>query len=525
MFNSPTLNTTYVAAMATIAVASVMLATSVEARPPAAVIKAQTSPSLFVTVPPKVKPVTYTMGGRIWTIRADRGVASTAVLPPKASKISFSTGSIITASVPSADGAVPSTKDYTITKALTLDNLSVEAISDSSAYITAGAIELKPLSAKDREKSLATGGPHLVMPKYAAAPNCSEIHRAVKKYVLAHPERVLEVVALQIGNNPSCACEVVKAAIIASEANTEMISEIVEVAIEVDPSSFRIIGQCAIAVAPDSLSAVQTIVNKYGAASGDSGLGAKGYEMSAESAKGAKGGAGGDIFEPTEEQGEETVIYGLPSTELQDLIDFVDELSETVVNPITIIGDFRTDNNNEIIPGSVRRRRVPTQRYLDQFIGFPGESRLVVTQVASNTIEKSASIINQGGKSGIGLNDDMSPLMSDNNASSVKESSSDGGQGDAAFEQEESLVYQVLGFVGNPGQEVLPEDGKIDILQAISKAGGLNDDANQAECILMRADTPPAQAMKVNLRDIRGGEKPMVFVYEGDIVIVKKLPF
>ena len=41
----------------------------------------------------------------------------------------------------------------------------------------------------------------------------------------------------------------------------------------------------------------------------------------------------------------------------------------------------------------------------------------------------------------------------------------------------------------------------------------------------MRANTPPAQAMKINLRDIRNGEKPMVFVYEGDIVIVKKLPF
>ena len=56
-------------------------------------------------------------------------------------------------------------------------------------------------------------------------------------------------------------------------------------------------------------------------------------------------------------------------------------------------------------------------------------------------------------------------------------------------------------------------------------AGGLQEDANQTECIVMRANTPPTQAMKVNLRDIRSGEKPMVFVYEGDIVIIKKLPF
>ena len=94
-----------------------------------------------------------------------------------------------------------------------------------------------------------------------------------------------------------------------------------------------------------------------------------------------------------------------------------------------------------------------------------------------------------------------------------------------ADELEDTLGYQVLGFVGNPGEEDLPESGKIDILQAIARAGGLNDDANQSECILMRANTPPAQAMKVNLRDIRRGEKPMVFVYEGDIVIIKKLPF
>ena len=111
------------------------------------------------------------------------------------------------------------------------------------------------------------------------------------------------------------------------------------------------------------------------------------------------------------------------------------------------------------------------------------------------------------------------------NAGPATDISSDGGQGDVADELEDTLGYQVLGFVGNPGEEELPESGKIDILQAIARAGGLNDDANQSECILMRANTPPAQAMKVNLRDIRRGEKPMVFVYEGDIVIVKKLPF
>ena len=525
MYISPLFNTSRAVAVAIAAVVSSVLIAPAEARPPVAVMKAQTAPSLFVTVPPKVKPVTYIMGGRIWTIRADRGVATTVMLPAKATKISFSAGAILTSSVPDPSKGEPITKDYTITKPIAFDSLSAESFSDNSAFITPGVIEIKPLNTKEKEKSMASDGPHLVIPKSATAPNCSGIHRAVKKYVEAHPERVLEVVALQIGNNPSCACEVVKAAIIASEANIAMVSEIVEVAIEVAPSSFRIIGQCAIAVAPDALSAVQTIVNKYGAVSGDSGLGAKGYEMSAKSAKGAKGGAGGDIFGPSEEQATSKPTYGLSPSALEDLIDFLDELSDEVVNPITVIGDFRTDDNGDIIPGSVRRRRVPNRRSIDENIGFPGDPELVIAEVVLDEIVPEVIAEDSSDEAQMNEANAGSPNFDNINTGPPTGIYSDGGQGDAVNEPERSLAYQVLGFVNDPGQEVLPESGKIDILQAIARAGGLNDDANQAECILMRANRPPAEAMKVNLRDIRHGDKPMVFVYEGDIVLVKKLPF
>ena len=493
------------------------------ARPPAAVIKAQNTPSLFITVPPKVRPVTYTLDGKIWTIRGDRGIGSTVVLPAKAAHISFSAGAIITTSVPASNGGEPTTKDYTISRAVTLEKLSAEAIRENAAFIAAGALEFIPLNAK--EKANAGNGPHLVSPKYASAPNCSEIHRAVKKYVEDHPERVLEVVALQIGHNPSCACEVVKAAIIASEADTALVVEIVEAAIEVAPSSFRIIGQCAIAVAPDALSEVQTIVNKYGAVSGDSGFGAKGNEISEKSAKGAKGGAGGDIYDPSQNQEDQPIAYRLPDSELQDLIDLVNLLSETVVNPFTVIGDFRTDINNKIIPSSVRRRRVLFPQDLDTYRGIDNGPTLVratesadiedVATIAEN--DSGTEILNDrsnGAQGSRGLNDGV--------ASGI---SSDGGQGDLDDEPESSAAFQVLGFVNQPGEENLPPSGKIDILQAIVLAGGLQEDANQTECIVMRANTPPTQAMKVNLRDIRSGEKPMVFVYEDDIVIIKKLPF
>ena len=523
MFMTPSSISSRAVILAIAAAIFTVAALPATARPPAAVVKAQATPSLFVTVPPKVQPVTYTLDGKIWTIRADRGIASTVVLPAKAAHISFSAGAIITTSVPASNGGEPTTKDYTISRAVTFEKLSAEAIQENAAFIAPGALVIKPLNAKEREKANAGNGPHLVSPKYASAPNCSEIHRAVKKYVEDHPERVLEVVALQIGHNPSCACEVVKAAIIASEADTALVVEIVEAAIEVAPSSFRIIGQCAIAVAPDALSEVQTIVNKYGAVSGDSGFGAKGNEISEKSAKGAKGGAGGDIYDPSQNQEDQPVAYRLPASELQDLIDMVDRLSDTVVNPFTVIGDFRTDQNDKIIPSSVRRQRVLLPQDLDPYRGIDNGPTLVIADVAD--IEDDTTIVeNDGGEvvlndlnAGVqgsgGLNDDATGI------------SSDGGQGDVDDQPQSSAAFQVLGFVSQPGEEYLPPSGKIDILTAITMAGGLQEDANQTECIVMRANTPPTQAMKVNLRDIRSGEKPMVFVYEGDIVIIKKLPF
>ena len=102
---------------------------------------------------------------------------------PKLAHISFSAGAIITTSVPASNGGEPTTKDYTISRAVTIENLSAEAIQENAAFIAAGALEIKPLNAKEREKANEGNGPHLVSPKYASAPNCSEIHRAVKKYV------------------------------------------------------------------------------------------------------------------------------------------------------------------------------------------------------------------------------------------------------------------------------------------------------------------------------------------------------
>ena len=116
----------------------------------------------------------------------------------------------------------------------------------------------------------------LVTPVYAESPDCYKVSTAVKTAVATHPEKVLELVATQVAQNESCACEIVKAAIVASGADKQLVAGIVEAAIEAAPSKVRIIGQCAVAVAPDGLAEVQAVVTKYGAAAGDSGADAKG---------------------------------------------------------------------------------------------------------------------------------------------------------------------------------------------------------------------------------------------------------
>lgn len=122
----------------------------------------------------------------------------------------------------------------------------------------------------------------LITPAHAEATDCYKVSAAVKKAVTAHPENVLALVKTNVAQNESCACEVVKAAIMASSADKKLVANIVAAAIEAAPSKYRIIGQCAVAVAPDALTEVQAVITKYGAASGDSGYSAKGGEKSAK---------------------------------------------------------------------------------------------------------------------------------------------------------------------------------------------------------------------------------------------------
>ncbi len=118
----------------------------------------------------------------------------------------------------------------------------------------------------------------------AANVDCLELHLAVKNEVSAEQSKVLEIVEARMAASPDCSCEIVKAAIEGAVADSSTVAAIVETAIVAAPEHIRLIAQCAVAVAPDALADVQTVLAKYDPASGE------GY--SDKSAKSAKAPAG-----------------------------------------------------------------------------------------------------------------------------------------------------------------------------------------------------------------------------------------
>ena len=126
-----------------------------------------------------------------------------------------------------------------------------------------------------------------------SAQSCKAIQSAVVAAVKVDEAKVLEVVEAQASANSGCACEVVKAAIIATEANKELVRQIVEVAVVAAPDEMRLIAQCAVAVAPDSVNEVQKVIASFDPQSGEGPVSAKGGLSKGGLSKGGldKGGA------------------------------------------------------------------------------------------------------------------------------------------------------------------------------------------------------------------------------------------
>jgi hypothetical protein len=108
-----------------------------------------------------------------------------------------------------------------------------------------------------------------------AAVDCIALSVSVKSAVASDQSKVLEIVSSEVAAAPTCACEVVKAAIEGSKANTQTVAAIVESAATAAPDQMRLVSQCAVAVAPDSLAAVQAVIAKLDPNLGESGKSAK----------------------------------------------------------------------------------------------------------------------------------------------------------------------------------------------------------------------------------------------------------
>lgn len=115
----------------------------------------------------------------------------------------------------------------------------------------------------------------------AESVKCLTLSTTVKTAVAAKKSSVLELVSTYIGQNESCACEVVKAAITASDAKPQLVADITETAIIAAPSQMRLIGQCAVAVAPDAFDKVQAVLDTY------SNVGGSSYSADSHSSKGS----------------------------------------------------------------------------------------------------------------------------------------------------------------------------------------------------------------------------------------------
>lgn len=93
-----------------------------------------------------------------------------------------------------------------------------------------------------------------------ASVDCIALSLAVKNASAADRSGVLELVSREVAAAPGCACEIVKAAIEGSEANSKTVAAIVQTAATATPENMRLISQCAVAAAPDSLTEVQAVI-------------------------------------------------------------------------------------------------------------------------------------------------------------------------------------------------------------------------------------------------------------------------
>ncbi len=181
--------------------------------------------------------------------------------------------------------------------------------------------------------------------------DCPLVAVVVERRVAAEPGKVLEIVATELGHNPNCACEIVKAAIKGCEADAETVAAIVETACGAAPEMMRLISQCAIAVAPESLAAVQAVLARIDPAAGSAVSVAKGI-ISAKSAESA------EIAESAKSAKSSKSAKGEPLPPLPRYADPLDRFI-IVIETISPLVAVRTELEESPKPPSKAATRMP----------------------------------------------------------------------------------------------------------------------------------------------------------------------
>lgn len=110
--------------------------------------------------------------------------------------------------------------------------------------------------------------------------NTEEIISNLRVEIQKQMSNVSNLVSNAVKQHPELSCEITKAALDETKEKPEYTREIIESACLACPEQMRTIAQCAIAVYPDCLQTVQTILAKLDPGTGDSG--ASGKEVSAK---------------------------------------------------------------------------------------------------------------------------------------------------------------------------------------------------------------------------------------------------
>ncbi len=89
----------------------------------------------------------------------------------------------------------------------------------------------------------------LIAAAISAAP-CDDISRDVTAAIEKEPGKVLMIVEDALVINETCACEIIRAAILASKADATQVNQIVQTAISVAPKMSGVIMDCATSTSP-----------------------------------------------------------------------------------------------------------------------------------------------------------------------------------------------------------------------------------------------------------------------------------